>query len=473
MYKIAIAGIATESCTFSPLLTRMEDFRVWRRDEQIAQYPFFSKFSDLQLIPTLLARALPGGSVEASAYATLKAEFLDGLRAALPLDGLFLDMHGAMNVTGMDDAEGDWITAAREVVGEKCLISGSFDLHGNISQREADALDMLTAFRTAPHIDYMETRERAFTMLIGALTLGERPHTLRLPVPVVLPGEKTSTEWEPGASLYAMLERNILTPGVIDASIFVGYVWADEPRASATILISGLDANAMRAEAEMIAQRYWDVREQFAFGVQAGTIDQCIDWALVAPEVPVIISDSGDNPTAGGAGDVPIFLERLIAHNVPDAVVACIGDAPATEICYAAGLGATVELSLGGKLDPIRSKPLATRGMVKFLLQTDDIRERQAVVQIGGVLVIVAQRRRPFHYIEDFTKLGINPREHKIVVVKVGYLVPELKAAAAKAFLALSPGAVDQDIERLPFKRISRPMYPLDKDMVWSPQQTP
>jgi microcystin degradation protein MlrC len=84
----------------------------------------------------------------------------------------------------------------------------------------------------------------------------------------------------------------------------------------------------------------------------------------------------------------------------------------------------------------------------------------------------VAQRRRPFHYIEDFTKLGINPHEHKIVVVKVGYLVPELKAAAKKAFIALSPGAVDQDIERLPFKRIQRPMYPLDKDMTWSAAQS-
>ncbi len=152
-------------------------------------------------MPILLARALPGGSVEASAYAALKDEFLDGLRAALPLDGLFLDMHGAMNVMGMDDAEGDWITAARAVVGEDCLISGSFDLHGNISPREAGALDMLSAFRTAPHIDYMETRERAFTMLIDALNAGVRPHTLRLRVPVVLPGEKTSTEWEPGESL--------------------------------------------------------------------------------------------------------------------------------------------------------------------------------------------------------------------------------------------------------------------------------
>jgi microcystin degradation protein MlrC len=185
--------------------------------------------------------------------------------------------------------------------------------------------------------------------------------------------------------------------------------------------------------------------------------------------MPVIISDSGDNPTAGGAGDVPIFLGRLIAHGVPDAVVACIGDAPATEICYEAGVGAEVALTLGGKLDPVASKPLPVKGRVKFLLETDEMSERQAVVQVGGVQVIVAQRRRPFHYISDFQKLGIEPSEHKIVVVKVGYLVPELKAAAAKAFLALSPGAVDQDIERLPFQRMMRPMYPLDKEMTWTP----
>ncbi|MEP7293399.1 MAG: M81 family metallopeptidase [Chloroflexota bacterium] len=468
MFRIAVGGIATESCTFSPLPTRLSDFILRRGDEVLQAYPFLNKF-EAEYFPTLHARALPGGSVEMATYVALKDEFLDKLEAALPLDGLFLDLHGAMNVAGMDDAEGNWITAARRVVGKDCLISGSFDLHGNISEREAAALDMLSAFRTAPHIDYMETRERAFGLLARALTEGVRTHILRLPVPVVLPGEKTSTEWEPGASLYAMLPESDAVPGVWDASIFVGYVWADEPRASATIEISGTDDDAMRREAQKIAQHYWNIRDQFAFGVPTGTIDECIEWALAAPEIPVIISDSGDNPTAGGAGDVPVFLERLIAHNVPDAVVACIGDAVATRMCYEAGVGTEVELALGGKLDPVASAPLTIRGVVKFLLETDEWNERQAVVQIGGVQVIIAQRRRPFHYISDFTKLGIEPSEHKIVVVKVGYLVPELKAAAAKALLALSPGAVNQAIEQLPFKRINRPVYPLDRDMTWSP----
>jgi microcystin degradation protein MlrC len=466
MFRIAIGGIHTESCTFSPLPTRLTDFTLRRGDTLLGAYPYLKKF-EAEYIPTLYARAMPGGSVEEGAYAALKGEFLDRLRAALPLDGLFLDMHGAMHVSGMDDAEGDWITAAREIVGEKCLISGSFDLHGNVTQREAGALDMLTAFRTAPHIDYEETRERALTMLMNSLTSGVRPHTLRIRVPVVLPGEKTSTEWEPGMSLYANLDET--EPGVLDKSIFVGYVWADEPRSTATILISGTDDAAMRRAGNAIAQRYWDARAEFAFGVPTGSIDECIDWALAASESPVLISDSGDNPTAGGAGDTPVFLRHLIARNVPDAVVSCIGDAPATEACYIAGVGAEVGLSLGGKLDPVASKPLAVTGKVVFLLDTPDPSERQAVVQIGGVQVIISQRRRPFHTVPDYQRVGIEPTQHKMVVNKIGYLSPELKAIAAKAFLALSGGAVDQAIERLPFERITRPVYPLDPDMEWSP----
>ncbi len=467
--RIAIGGIATECCTFSPLLNELEYFQVRRGDELLAGYPFLKQF-DAEYIPTLQARAIPGGSVAASAYQTLKGEFLELLRAAGDLDGLYLDMHGAMNVEGMDDAEGDWIEAAREIVGMDCMISASFDLHANISQREIDNLDMLTTFRTAPHVDVEETREKAFTMLMTCLEQGTRPQMAYIPVPVVLPGEKTSTEWEPGLSLYAPLPEIDKTPGLMDASVFVGYVWADEPRAHATIVVTGTDGAVIHAEAVKLAQAFWDIRQDFRFGVPAGEIDECIQWALDAPEQPVFISDSGDNPTAGGVGDTPLFLGRLLALKVPDAVVASIADAAAVTTCYEAGVGAEVSVSLGGKLDPIHAQPLAVTGMVKFLHETADESDRQAVLQVDNVQVIITQRRRPYHHIADFERLGINPYDHKIVVVKVGYLVPELKAAAQKAFMALSDGAVNQAIERLPFKRIQRPMYPLDADMEWAPE---
>jgi microcystin degradation protein MlrC len=464
--RIVIGGIATESCTFSPLPTRLDDFTLHRGEAFLNRYPFLGAF-DAEFVPLMWARALPGGSVEADTYRQIKAEYLDMLRANAPFDGVYLDLHGAMNVQGMDDAEGDWIASIREVVGDACPIAVSFDLHGNISRRVIEHLDVMSAYRTAPHVDVIETRRRAIQLLMNCLTTGVRPLRAWVQIPVVLPGEKTSTEWEPGASVYASLAESDPLPGVWDASLLVGYVWADEPRASATAIVTGTDREIITREASRIAQRYWDARAQFEFGVRSGSIDECIAWALEAAESCVFISDSGDNPTAGGAGDTPVFLGRLLANNVESAVVASIADGEAVSVCQAAGVGAEVNLSLGGKLDPRTSQPLPVAGRVLSIMPGQNT---EVVVQIGGVKVILTERRRPYHFIADFQRLGLEPLEHKIVVVKIGYLEPDLKRAAPLALLALSPGAVDQAIERLPFQRIRRPIYPLDKDMIWQPE---
>jgi microcystin degradation protein MlrC len=129
---------------------------------------------------------------------TVKAEFLKRLEALLPLHGLYLPMHGAMFVEGMQDAEADWYQAARKVVGPDCLLSASYDLHGNISQPIIDTLDMLSAFRTAPHIDREETMLRATDILLHCLREKIRPTLMWAPIPVLMPGERSSTEWEPG-----------------------------------------------------------------------------------------------------------------------------------------------------------------------------------------------------------------------------------------------------------------------------------
>jgi microcystin degradation protein MlrC len=468
--RIAFGGIATESCTFSPWPTRLEDFVVSRGDEMFTQdrYPFFDTFP-ATFLPTLYARALPGGPVAGETYQQLKNELLERLRQLGAVDGFYLDLHGAMNVSGMDDAEADLATAIREIVGPDCFITASMDLHGNISQRYIEQIDILTAYRTAPHIDTVETRHKACTMLVRCLQENRRPQRAWLPVPVILPGERTSTEVEPAASLYAQLAEVDRVPGVLDASIFVGYVWADEPRSGAAIVVTGFEREVIESVAIRLAQAYWEARRGFTFGVPAGGIDQCIEWALAAPEPSIFISDSGDNPTAGGVGDVPFCLERLLAWKVPSAVVASIPDPAAVRACQQAGLGGVVSVSVGGKLDPVHGRPLPVTGTVLHLAKADPVGGDIAVIQVDNVKVIVTERRKPFHYIADFEKLGLDPLAHKIVVVKIGYLVPDLKRAAPRALLALSPGAVDQAIERLPFKRVRRPIYPLDPDMAWQP----
>lgn len=470
MQRIAIVGIATESCTFSPLSIERMDFAVHRGEEMWPRYPFLAEASftaGTDWLPLIRARALPGGRVLRSVYESLKEELLQALRTVIPVDGVYLDLHGAMSVEGLDDAEADLAEAVRGCTGPDCLLGASTDLHANISARFVEQVEVITTYRTAPHEDELETREKACQMMIRALAEGVRPLRAWVRIPTLLPGERTSTQHEPARSLYQELATLETAPGIWDASLWVGYAWADEARSGSAVVVSGTDADTLCACAEDLAQRYWDQRTAFNFGVQSGSAERCLDWALAEPGGPVLVSDAGDNPTAGGAGDIPHMLEQMLAR--PDfgdgrrtAIYASLVDEDAVVAMQAAGVGADVSLRLGGKLDPLHGTPLPVRGRVLTLDPGG-----QAVLALGEIRVIITTRRSAFHRLEDFRRLDLDPETTDITVVKLGYLTPELKACARQAFLALTPGAVDQDIERLPFRAVLRPIFPLDPDMHW------
>ncbi|HWJ87455.1 MAG TPA: M81 family metallopeptidase [Pelagibacterium sp.] len=469
--RIAVGGIHIECSTYNPVLTQEHDFRVVRGDDLLeAPYFAFLRDYDATFLPTLHARCIPGGPVARDVYESFKADFLERLKAQLPLDGLYLAMHGAMNVEGMEDAEGDWISAARALVGPDCPISASYDLHGNLSQRIIDQLDMYSTYRTAPHIDVEETMRRSVTMLVRAIQSRERPHIVWAPIPVVLPGERTSTVDEPAKSLYADLHSIDSAPGIWDASLNVGYVWADEPRATAAAIMTGTDRAALERAAEALAQRYWDVREAFVFGPETGSIEECVAKAVASDTGPVILAESGDNPTGGGVGDRAELFAALVAAGATDTIFAGITDLAATEAAYDAGVGQTLTLTIGASLDTAGSIPFSGTFEVIYLAEAQTPADRQAVLRIGGIDLVVTARRRPFHDIADFTSLGLDPRTAKIVGVKSGYLSPELAPIANPNLLVLSPGSVDQFIERLPRDRKQTPTYPFDKDFAFTPR---
>jgi microcystin degradation protein MlrC len=467
--RIAFGGMQIECSTYGGGLSRMEDFTVRRGKELLAiPYFIFLQAYPHAFTPTLFATAVPGAPVERKTYDTLKSEFLGRLKELLPLDGLYLAMHGAMYVEGLLDAEGDWIGAARRVVGDRCLVTASYDLHGNISRRVIDNLDMLSAFRTAPHIDREETHKRACDMLVQCLGDGTKPTVVWAPIPVLMPGERSSTLYEPAKRLWAQLPALNAREGVMDVSLLVGYVWADEPRATAAAVVTGTAVPALREIARSLAQQYWDARAEFSFGVPTGTLTEIIGRAQKLETRPVVISDSGDNPTGGGTGDRADALAALLRLQVSDVVVAGIADRPATEACYKAGAGKELPLKVGGTLDPSRSQAVDVSAKVVFLARTEAPAERQAVVQVEGVTLVLTARRRPFHRIEDFTSLGLDPKGFKVVVVKAGYLVPEIEAIANPNLMALTDGSVNQDIENLP-SRHRVPTYPWVKDLRWEP----
>lgn len=473
--RIAIGGIHIESCTFSPLRAGVEDFTVRRGAGLLGRYPFLDCWPGVEAVPLLHARALPGGMVERPVYEALKAELLDRLRRAGAVDGLYLDIHGAMHVEGLDDAEADLALSLRRALGAGVLIAASMDLHGNVSEQLAANVDIFTAYRTAPHIDVEETRAKAFRLLVECLQRGIRPLRAWVSVPVILPGERTSTIAEPGRTFYRAISRFDAVAGILDASFWVGYVWADEPRVAATAVVTGTDRDAIVAAAESLGSRYWELREAFVFGVETGTAAECLTRAIGAIESLVIVSDSGDNPTGGGAGDVPFMLEALLSHGQLAAsgfraLYASMPAPVAVDACFAAGEGVEVACDVGGLLDPVHGRPLPLRGVVRKLHTGDPVARRQAVLECGHLTVILTERRKPFHHLSDFTDLGLALADFKILSVKIGYLVPELEQAADLALLALTPGAVNQDIPALGHQRVHRPVFPLDTGFEWAPK---
>ena len=453
--RIAVGGIHTECSTYNHLIQRAGDFTV----QEGADLLDWAGLKGPGLVPLFHARSVPGGPVAADVYEGFRERFIQRLRADRPWDGVLLLLHGAMHVEGMEDAEGDWTKAVRDCVGPDVPIAASYDLHGNVTQAVIDAIDVFAAYRTAPHIDVTETHQRALAQLRRVMR-GERPVLGWVPIPVLWPGERTSTEDAPARALYARLPDD----ADVDANLMVGYVWADTPRATAAAVVTGWDrAEVQRVTCE-VAQRYWDARRDFTFGMPSYPLAECLSH-LGGPG-PVILADSGDNPTGGGVGDRADVLAALIDRGFTGAVVAGIADAGAVDGAARAGVGSTLPLRIGGSLG---SHCAVVQSGAQVLHLLGDPGRREAMVDIAGNRVILSEHRRPYHHIADFARFGIAPANERLIVVKSGYLSPELAPLAHPGLMALTDGAVNQDITALENLHRPRPSYPFQDDVWWTP----
>jgi microcystin degradation protein MlrC len=473
---IAIAGLGIESSTFSPARTKAAAFHPLRGDAVLDRHPFLAPGAPLreaaQWFPTLVGKSLPGGMVTASAFGELSDEIIERLVALPCLDGLWFDIHGAMSVEGLDDAEMVLLNRIRQSIGAHVVISTSMDLHGNVSRRLAHQSDLITCYRMAPHEDAEQTKERAVRNLMEHLASGlPLPLKAWVPVPVLLPGEKTSTRIEPAKSIYAAVSEVEAEDGVLDAAIWVGYAWADEPRNRAAVVVTGHDRAAVTAGATRLARGYWEARDKFAFVAPTDSLDGAIDTALASNKRPFFISDSGDNPTAGGAGDVSWGLTRLLARpefqsdDSPTVIYASLPGPAAVLAAVEAGVGSTITVSAGAEVDDRHAGPVKITGVVHSIRHGDKDAQTEVVIRAGGVHAIITTLRKPYHHEVDFTDLDLDPRSCTMVIVKIGYLEPELFDMSADWILALTPGGVDQDLLRLDHHRIRRPMFPFDTQM--------
>jgi len=361
-----------------------------------------------------------------------------------------------MHVEEIGDGETDLLKAIRALVDPNLPIASNLDLHGNLSPEFVASVNILTALRTAPHIDGLETRQRAFNHLVRAITENRRPVTAMVKLPLLLPGEYAVTAIEPSKSLYAHIERLQAEPGVWDASLMISCAWTDSPFTSVSTLVVADDLETASKHAREYADMVWERRKEFGPEVETISAESAIVRAASVSAGPVFISESGDNVTAGGAGDVPTFLAMLIEAKLDDVLYAGIADPVAVQACASAGEDATVNLSLGGKLDKVNAQPLYVQAKVLKLADC------AATVQVGGIAIVITSGRDSFHTLESFEPSGIDPLKTRLVVVKQGYLAPPLKERCSETFMALTPGFTDLRIETLPYRNVVRPIYPLD-----------
>jgi microcystin degradation protein MlrC len=319
----------------------------------------------------------------------------------------------------------------------------------------------------------MATKKRAVENLVDRIESGKgKPlYKAYVKVPILLPGEKTSTRIEPAKSVYGAVAPASAQPGVVDAAIWVGYAWADEPRNHAVVMVTGDNKEIVMHTAERLARGFWDARAGFAFVSPTGTLRECLDKAIASTKHPFFISDSGDNPTAGGAGDVTWTIQEILKRpefktdNGPSLIYASIPGAELVAKAEAAGVGNMVDGYAGAKVDARYAPPVHIVGKVESIFKGDVDAEVEVAIKVGSVHIIVTQKRKPYHHEHDFANLGLNPRKTDIVVVKIGYLEPELYNMRADWIMAITPGGVDQGIESLPYHRIERPMFPFDRDI--------
>jgi len=484
--RVLVGAIGHESNTFTPFLTTMDDFYV-RRGPEILEGPLRRsalagivdtlRAHDVELVPTIAAGAMPGGVVERSAYETFKRAVLE---RAHDVDGVCLYLHGAMRAEGLDYCESDLLRDLRVQLGPEVPISIALDMHANVVQEMAENADAMVAYHTAPHTDAYETGEKAAWMLLQILEEGIRTRIGFAKIPFLLPGEMAQTALDPMASMMQLAAQVEAQPGVLSASLANGHCWADVPDIGViAVVVTDGDAELAQREANRLASAFWERRAAFGFSAEAYPVAGAVKAAMEAEQRPVYLSDSGDNPGAGGTTDVPILLGELVARGASNVVVASIWDLAAVEACMAAGVAHEVTLSVGGKLDTQHGTPLQVTGTVRLL--ADGRRYRGgararwgsggpiAVLNVSGIDVILSSTRLSFVDPAQLRALGLEPFDYRIVVLKRGYLTAPFQAISERSILALTPGATNCDLRQMTFHRVHRPMYPLDLDAAWSP----
>ncbi|MDR3675905.1 MAG: M81 family metallopeptidase [Acidobacteriota bacterium] len=482
--RIGVLGVHQECNTFSPIPTTLDDFHLrlgqdlvdhWRGTRtEIGGFIDILKRPDVEIVPILAGWAITKGRILELEFARMKQMLADSLRAAVPLDGMLVALHGAMCAEGADDAEGALLEVIREIVGPSLPLCLTLDLHANVTEQMCRLAGGVIGYRTYPHIDLYETATAAGEMLLRILAGEPRPRTVMQKVPMIVPGENMQTAYGPFAEVWSYA-KSLQTPDVESYSIFGVQAWLDIQEMGGTVLaVTHTDEAKAREFCRLVAKRFWDLRKEFE--VRFPPPATAIKEALETAGQPIVLSESSDSPTAGSPGDSADMLRALLDGAPGAPATLWLRDEAAVERAEQAGVGAKVKVSLGGAYDKINRRPVTVDAEVLRFSDGDFVMTgsqysgmktsmgRAVVLQVGAVTVLVS--KLPAINIDPqlFRSQGIEPRDKKIVVVKSATAFrAEYKPFAARIIMVGTPGVSTSNIRAIPFQHVSRPVYPLDE----------
>lgn len=490
-FRVLIAGISHETNSYCDRETGLDQFWVLRGEQGIERLRGTRTDVGGMLdacarlgatpLPTTLAGASPSGIIEAATYQTLRDEILDAIRQAGELDAIALSLHGAGVVDGIDDLEGDLAGAVRELVGPDVALVATFDLHGNVTQEMADALDLMFGCHEYPHVDMyergVEAVERIPELLAGEL----RPVTHIEHLPILLP--TSTTLFGPARAVNERCWERECEPGIVDCTFFHGFPYTDTPLVGSHISATAHEDRELAERAARDVARYlWETRE--AFRARSLSCRDAIAEALAVEGGPVVINETSDNPGGGSPGDGTHLLRAMLEAELESACFGFIADAEVAEAAHEAGVGAEIGVELGGKTDSLHGPPLPLRARVRtlgdgrFTWQSPMLRGvranlgKMARLEVGGIDVIVSSRRNQTFDTEPFKALGIDVTRYKIVALKSSnHFRAGFQELAREIVTADPPGLTTHHIEIFPRKHKPWAMWPLDEDARYEPER--
>ena len=489
--RIAIAGILHETSTFVDWETTLHDFQydrgIARGPQILEQYRGTNvctggfietlEAGDVEIVPLLRASAFPGGLVNADDYASLIAEMLTRLEEAErdgPVDGVLLDLHGAMVVDGIDDGDGDVIAAFRRAVGPDRPVIATFDLHGNHTPARVSVADAIVGFDTFPHVDMAERGREAADIMIRTVNGEIRPVGAIHQVPLFWSTPKQVTAHPPMNEVMDRIHEFEQRPGIISITLATGFPWADVPDVgtSVTVIADG-DRELAQQTADEFGAWIWEHRQRW-YAPPVSVRD-----ALAAGErvgrYPIILADHADNTGGGSPGDSTEILRTFLELGLQDALLLDMVDSNAAKAAHEAGVGATIHVELGGKSSPVQGQPIECDATVRALSSGGFAYDgpmfsglkgnmgTSAWLQIDGVnVVVVTAREQPFD-MAFARSLGIDCAGMKYICVKsAAHFRAAFEPIAGSIHNVDAAGIHSHDVKTLKYRKRTRPVFPVE-----------